>query len=99
MYTRAVSTLPLAEARNRLSELLESVDRTHERVTITRHGHPIAVVLAPDDLDALEESLAILATPGAVEAIREGQAQIAGGGGGDWEGLATRYRQEQSPRP
>lgn len=93
-----MTMLPVAEVRNHLSELLESVDTTHERITITRHGQPIAVMLAPEDLEALEESLAILATPGAIEAIREGQAQIAAGSGGDWEALASRHRQGPSHR-
>ena len=37
---------------------------THDRLTITRHGQPVAVVLSPDDLASMEETLAILAVPG-----------------------------------
>ena len=67
-----MTTLPLAEARDHLSELVDGVDRTHDRVTITRHGRPVAVVLSPDDLAAMEETLAILAIPGALAEIKEG---------------------------
>lgn len=64
---------------NHLSHLLGEVERTHERLTITRHGRPIAVVLAPGDLESLEETIEILSTPGAIAAVREGDAEIASG--------------------
>ena len=36
------------EAKTHLSELLERV-RRGERITITRHGQPVAVLVPPDD--------------------------------------------------
>jgi antitoxin YefM len=75
----AMTELPLAEVRNRLSELVADVERTHERVTVTKHGHPAAVLVSPDDLASLEETLDILSTPGALEEIREGEEAIARG--------------------
>ena len=71
--------LPLADARNRLSELVADVERTHARITITKHGHPAAVLLSPEDLAALEETLEILSDPGAVAEIRESEAERARG--------------------
>lgn len=72
-----MTAVPLGEARDRLSEYVTDVERTHQRVTITRHGHPAAVLISADDLASLEETLEILGTPGAVPAIREGQADVA----------------------
>lgn len=72
-----MTAVPVGEARDHLSELLGEVERTHERVTITRHGRPIAVVLSPEDLESLEETIDILSTPGALTAIREGDAELA----------------------
>ena len=69
-----MTAIPLGEARDRLSDVVAGVERTHDRVTITRHGRPAAVLVAPDDLAALEETVEILATPGALDAIREGDA-------------------------
>lgn len=69
----------MGEARNHLSELLGAVERTHERVTITRHGRPIGVLLSPEDLASLEETIDLLSTPGALAAVREGDAEIASG--------------------
>ncbi len=83
--------VPLGEVRDRLSEFVADVERTHERVTITRHGHPAAVLIAADDLASIEETLEILGTPGAVEAIREGQADVAAGRIADNDEIKARY--------
>ncbi len=68
--------LPLADARNRLSELVADVEKTHARVTITKHGHPAAVLISPEDLAAMEETLDILSDPQALTAIREAETQL-----------------------
>jgi len=57
-----MTTVRLGEARNRLSEYIADVEHTHERVTITRHGHPAVVLISADDLASIEESLEILGT-------------------------------------
>ena len=44
----------------RLSALVGRVNSQHDRVTVTGHVHPYAVLLLGDDLDALEETIAIL---------------------------------------
>ncbi len=74
-----MTAVPVGEARNHLSELLGEIERTHERLTITRHGRPVAVLLSPDDLESLEETLDLLSSPGALDAVREGDFQIASG--------------------
>jgi len=71
--------LPLADARNRLSELVADVEKTHARVTITKHGHPAAVLVSPEDLASLEETVDILSDPEALADIREAEAEHASG--------------------
>lgn len=75
----AMNELSLAEVRNRLSELVADVERTHARVTVTKHGHPSAVLISPDDLASLEETLEILSTPGALEELRNAEDEVARG--------------------
>ena len=74
-----MATMPLADVKAHLSAVLDEVRDTHERVVITRNGRPEAVILAVSDLEALEETLALLATPGAVEEIRQAEADITTG--------------------
>jgi antitoxin YefM len=50
-----MTSVPLAEAKNRLSEYVSEVERTHDRVTITRHRRTAAILISADDLAALEK--------------------------------------------
>jgi antitoxin YefM len=94
-----MTTIPLADAKARLSAVLDEVRDTHERVVITRNGRPEAVIMAVSDLEALEETLDLLSTPGAVEQIRQAEADIAAGQAIDADELrrqmAARTRPEQ----
>jgi len=74
-----MTIMPMAQARDHLAEVVESVQKTHDRVTLTRHGQPAAVIIAAADLDSILETLDILSTPSALEAIREGEADVAAG--------------------
>ena len=71
--------VPLAEVKNRLSEVVDRLEREHGRVVITRHGHPAAVMLSLEDLESLEETLAVLSDPELMAAIREADADVAAG--------------------
>lgn len=46
---------------------------------ITKHGRPAAVMLSLEDLESLEETLAVLSDPELVAAIREADAEVAAG--------------------
>jgi PHD/YefM family antitoxin component YafN of YafNO toxin-antitoxin module len=50
-----------------------------ERVSVTRYGRPVAVLLSSDDLEAIEETLASLSDPAAMREIEQGRAAIARG--------------------
>lgn len=89
--------MPFTEARNRLSELIEEVERTHERVEITRHGHPVAVLISPRDLAALEETLDVLSSPEAMRQLAESRAAIAAGDVLDADDLAALITQRTEP--
>lgn len=77
MVTRIVvmtTTEPLASVKAHLSEVVDRIERHHERVTITRNGRPAAVLISPDDLESLEETLSIMADPEAMAELREADA-------------------------
>lgn len=71
--------LSLADVKNRLSEVIDSIEREHGRVVVTKHGRPAAVMLSVDDLESLEETLTILSDPTLRTAIEEGEADVAAG--------------------
>lgn len=69
-----MSTEPLRSVRDHLSEVVDRVERHHERVTITRNGHDAAVIISPEDLAQLEETVSVLNDPEALADIREADA-------------------------
>jgi antitoxin YefM len=70
---------PLRDVRNHFSDVIDRVEHEHERVTVTRNGRPVAVILSPDDLAELEETLAVLSEPQALADIREADTAYAAG--------------------
>jgi len=84
-----MTVLPLTDARNRLSELIDEVVRTHERVEITRHGHPVAILISADDLAALEETLDVLSSSEAMRQLAESRAAVEAGDVLDSDELAA----------
>jgi antitoxin YefM len=75
--------VPLAAARNQLSDLIARVESTHERIILTKHGVDAAVLLAPADLEGLEMTIEILSDRGplndVVQTIRQAQEDVAQG--------------------
>jgi antitoxin YefM len=69
--------MPLAEVKNRLSEVVDRLEREHGRVVITKHGHPAAVVISVEDLESLEESLDVMGNEALLADIREALAELA----------------------
>lgn len=82
------STLPLAEVKSHLSELVSRVSSEHERVTVTVHGRPSAMLLAVEDVEALEETIAILSDSATLKQILESEAEIQRGEGETQQQLA-----------
>ena len=75
----AAEQMPLADVKNRLSEVVDRLEREHGRVVITKHGRPAAVVLSVADLEGLEETLEVLSDPKLMRRIRKGSAEIDSG--------------------
>ncbi|MBO0868195.1 MAG: type II toxin-antitoxin system Phd/YefM family antitoxin, partial [Micromonosporaceae bacterium] len=62
-------TLPLSDVKARFSELADEVERTHERLTVTRNGREAVVIMAVEDLDSIEATLELLRDPAAQRRI------------------------------
>ncbi len=74
-----MSTISLAEAKAHLSDVVNRVCTQHERVTVTVHGRPSAVLLAPEDLETLEETIAVLADQDLLIQLARAEADLAAG--------------------
>lgn len=69
-----METLPLATVKAKLSEVVDRVEREQDRVTITRNGRPVAMIVGMDDIEGLEETLEILSDKRLMRKIRAGLA-------------------------
>jgi len=76
-----MSTEALRVVRDRFSEYVDRVERHHERVVVTRNGRPAAVLVSPDDLEALEETLALLSDPEAMRELSQADRDLEEGEG------------------
>lgn len=74
-----MSTVPLADARARLSEIVTDAQTSHERYEITRNGRPAAVLLASDDYESMQETIAVLADSELMESIKAGIQELKAG--------------------
>jgi prevent-host-death family protein len=71
-----MSSAPLTEVREHLSEIVDEVSTKGTEVTITKHGRAVAVILGADEYESLIETLNILSDPETMSAIREGLAEL-----------------------
>ncbi len=72
-------TVPFTEAKAHLSELVDAVVRERERVYITRKGRPAAVLVNPDELESLDETVEILQDKKLLESLRRSRRESAAG--------------------
>ncbi len=86
-----MTTIPLTEAKARLNELVEDAVTTHERVTITRHGRPAAVLISVEDLESMEETLFWQGQPGVHDDIEATRREAAAGELHDEVAVRRRY--------
>jgi prevent-host-death family protein len=75
----AVSIEPMRNVRDHLSEFVHRVEREHERIVLTRNGRAAAVLISPEDLAELEETIDVLRDPQALADIREADEAYAHG--------------------
>jgi antitoxin YefM len=68
--------MPLKDVKNHLSEVVDKVEREHDRFVITKHGRPAAVVLSIADLESLEVTLDVLGRPRLIAQIRDSLAEL-----------------------
>jgi prevent-host-death family protein len=76
---QVMTTQSLAAVKAHFSQVIDEAAGTHERVTVTKNGSPVAVILAVEDYESLMETLEILSDPGAVAEIRHAESRMSEG--------------------
>jgi prevent-host-death family protein len=68
--------LALSEAKIKLSELIEKVYSTDEKIVITKNGRPAAILISPDDYEGWKETIAIKSDPDLMKEIKRGLSAL-----------------------
>ena len=74
-----MKTLPLSEAKSRLSSLVKQVRDLDEEITITVNGRRAAVVLSADEYDGIKEMEYLRAHPEFLREIRRNLKTVKSG--------------------
>ncbi|MDO8639142.1 MAG: type II toxin-antitoxin system Phd/YefM family antitoxin [Candidatus Daviesbacteria bacterium] len=72
-------TLPITEARENLTTLVNRANKLLDEYVITVNGKPAAVLMSAAEYDSLKETNEILADQGLMKAIRQGEEDIKRG--------------------
>jgi len=84
-------TLPLAQIKAHLSEIVDRIEHEHDRVVLTRNGRAAAVIMSPADLEALEDTVELLSDSKALKEIKKARNEIASGKVVTAEELRAKY--------
>jgi prevent-host-death family protein len=74
-----MKTLPVTEAKTKLSALIDALADTDEEIVITKNGVPAAVIVSPDEFSSWRETQAIRFDAEAMDEIRAGLAALRQG--------------------
>ena len=67
-------TLPLSEAKIKLSELVSGIVDRSDEIVITRNGKPAAVLVSVDEFESWRETCEIMSDKEFMKEIRQGIA-------------------------
>lgn len=96
----ATLTMPIVEAREKLTQLSDQLEREPEigAVEVTRHGKPVLAVLSWDFYETLIETMEILADAKLVVALRQSLKELEQGKRVSWEGIKEELNLDVSNR-
>jgi prevent-host-death family protein len=69
----------LKDVKAHLSEIVARVHAEHDRITVSVHGRPMAVLMSADDVEAMEETIAVLSDRSTMTRLEQAEADIAQG--------------------
>lgn len=79
------TTISITEARNRIFDIADEVQKPGVYYTFTENGRPKAVLMSAEEYESLMENLEILSNPETMENIRKAEEEYKNGECLSWE--------------
>jgi len=76
MEVHKMKTLPVSEAKMKLSKLIDIVGTTDEEVMITKNGRPAAVLVSPEEFEGWKETNVIRSDVALMAEIKKGMSAL-----------------------
>lgn len=74
-----MTTVPVAEARQNFSALVDEAVSTHQRVLVTRNGVPVVWMISDEDFESIMETLDVLADAAAMRDVAQSETDLMAG--------------------
>jgi prevent-host-death family protein len=81
------TTISISEARKRIFELAEEVQKPSNYYTLTENGRPKAVLMSAEEFDSIMETIDILGDSNILENIKKAEEEYKRGEFQTWEEL------------
>ena len=72
-------TLPITKARENLATLVEKASKQLDEYIITVNGSPAAILMSVEEYESWKETMEIMADPGLMKAIKQGEKDLKEG--------------------
>jgi len=80
-----IQTLPITKARENLTDLVDNANKKLDEYIITVNGTPKAILISAAEYESWKETNEIMADPGLMRAIKQGEEDVKAGRVHDWE--------------
>lgn len=79
--------LTIVEARNRLTQLPDELNKGQDTITVTRRGRPVMAMMSYDLFDSIIETLEIMSNPELMAELRQSILEAESGQLIPWEDI------------
>jgi len=83
--------ITLKQLRPNLSGIIDEVDEELDRYIVSKHGKPVAVLLALDDFEALVDTAEEVQDKKNLQRIKNGFKEARAGRTVDWDKIKEKY--------
>lgn len=94
---KSQNTLSITEARKKIFEIVNDVQKPGNYYTFTENGRPKVVLMSAEEFDSLQETMEILSDPKIMSSIEQAEKDYAKGDYVSWEDMKKELHSNHKP--